>query len=118
MQWTEGPILFGYPVLVVWKTVHLPNKPFIRKKRVVVDIRGLNKISKNDAYPMPFQSNVISAVQGAKYITVVDCAGFFYQWPFRRKNQHKLIVVNHRNNEQWNVAVMGFKTARRIYKNK
>ena len=46
----------------------------MRKGRVVVDIRGLNKISESDAYPMPFQLNVISAVQGAKYITVVDCA--------------------------------------------
>ena len=77
-QWTESPILFGYPVFVVWKTVHFPNKPFMRKRRVVVDIRKLNKISESDAYPMPFQSNVISAVQRTKYITVVDCAGFFH----------------------------------------
>ena len=109
MQCTENPILFGYPVFVVWKTVHFPNKPFIRKRRVVVDIRGLNKISESDVYPMPFQSNVISAVQGAKYIIVVDCTGFFHQWPVKRENQYKLIVVSHRNNEQWNMVVIKFK---------
>ena len=109
MQWTENPIQFGYLVFVVWKTVHLPGKPPMRKRRVVVDIRKLNKIAESDAYPMPFQSNIISAVQGSKYITVIDCAGFFHQWPVKREDRHKLTVVNHKGNEQWNVAVMGFK---------
>lgn len=37
-----------------------------RRGRVAVDIKGLNRISVTDSYPMPLQGDIISAVQGAK----------------------------------------------------
>jgi hypothetical protein len=75
MSWTTTSTPFSYPVFVVWKT--LPSRE--QKGRAVVDIRGLNQISQTDSYPLPLQTDIIAAVQGCKYITVVDCASFFYQ---------------------------------------
>jgi len=44
MEWCREPSLFGFPVFVVWKNVEGK-----RKGRVVVDIRGLNKVALTDA---------------------------------------------------------------------
>ena len=76
MEWTTEATPFTYPCFVVWK-----NFPDGRKKGcVVVDIRALNKITLPDAYPVPSQSDILSAVSGASYITTVDCCSFFYHW--------------------------------------
>jgi hypothetical protein len=82
-----------YPVFVVWKTIKLPGKPQEKKGRVVVDIRGLNKNSEDDPYPMPLQSDIIAAVQGANYISTMDVPQFFYAWPVRTGDQHCFTVV-------------------------
>ena len=76
LSWTAGGTTpFTYPVFVIWRTL-----PFGEKKgRVVVDIRGLNQLTQPDVYPLPLQSDITSAVRGCQYITVVDCASFFYQ---------------------------------------
>lgn len=111
MSWTSGPTPYAYPVFVVWRTVQTPDKPPERKGRVVVDIRGLNKISMFDAYPMTQQSDLLSAVIGCPYISVMDAASFFHQWLVRLADRHKLTVVSHRGSEQWNVAVMGYRNS-------
>lgn len=71
MSWTQQPTPFGYPVFVVWRDI-LKGKETTRKGRVVVDIRGLNKITQTDAYPMPLQTEITAAVQGSKFISTVD----------------------------------------------
>ena len=87
----------------------MPRKPPTRKNKIIVDIKNLNKIIENDDYPMFFQSDIISAMQKMKYISIINCSNFFHEWPVKRFDRCKLIVVNHRDNKQWNVAVMGFK---------
>lgn len=82
-----------------------------RKSRAVVDIRGLNKIAERDAYPLPLQGDIISAVRGCHYITVVDSADSFYQWLVAHKDRHKFTVLTHRGSEYFKVAVMGFKNS-------
>lgn len=106
LSWTKGSTPFSYPVFCVWKTIN--NE---RKGRVVVDIRGLNAITQPDVYPVPRQAEIISAVLGCPYITVLDCASFFYQWRVHPKDRHKLTVVSHRGQESFNVAVMGYKNS-------
>ena len=108
MSWIPpgSPTPFGFPVFVVWKDVNGK-----RKGRVVVDIRGLNKVTVPDAYPMPLQSDVTAAVAGCHYITVTDGLSFFYQWPVAKEDRHKLAVVSHRGQEQFNVAPMGFRNS-------
>ena len=102
LSWTKENTPFSYPVFVVWKT--LANEQ--RKGRVVVDIRGLNQLVVPDAYPLPLQADIISAVKGSSYISVIDCASFFYQWRVHPEDRPKLTVVTHRGQETFNVAVM------------
>ena len=104
MEFTKKPTKHGYPVFVVWKeSAHL------RKGRVVIDTRGLNKLAEDDCYPMPRQEDITAAVAGCPYISVVDAASYFYQWPVKKDDQHKLTVVSHRGQETFKVAVMGYK---------
>ena len=76
MQWIKNFAKYGYPVYIVWRTVHFRGKQ--PEKKVVVDIRNLNKITEKDVYFMPLQSNIFSAVQNTNYITVVNYVTFFH----------------------------------------
>lgn len=107
MDWTNISTSFSYPCFVVWRTLSDGTK----KGRVVVDVRGLNAISLPDVYALPLQSEVIMDVRDCRYITVVDCSSFFYQWRVHRSDRHKLTVVTHRGQESFNVAVMGYKNS-------
>ncbi|SLM38387.1 probable transposable element [Lasallia pustulata] len=112
MSWSAEPTPFSFPVFMVWKTVFSGSeKKPTKKGRVVVDIRGLNKITTTDAYPIPLQSEIISAVHRSKFISTMDCTGFFHQWPVKEEDRHKLTVVSHRGSERFNVVVMGFKNS-------
>jgi hypothetical protein len=68
-------------VFVVWKNVN--GKP---KGRPVVDLRVLNSLKIPDNYPMPLQQDIIDALRGASYISVMDASSFFYQ--FLVKEEH------------------------------
>lgn len=110
LEWTSEATEYGFPVFVVWKTVKEDGRD-IQKGRPVIDIRALNAIAKGDAYPMQTQSDMISRMAGAFFITVVDAAAFFYQWRTKLADREKFTVVSHRGSEQFNVAVMGFKNS-------
>ena len=107
LDWTSESTPFSFPVFVVWKT--LPDGS--RKGRPVIDIRGLNAVTLPDVYPLPLQSDLIAAVKDCGYISVIDCASFFYQWRVHPEDRHKLTVISHRGQETFNVAVMGFKNS-------
>ena len=104
MSWTEQPTPFSFPVFVVWRMVNGE-----KKGRVVVDIRALNQLTVNDTHPLPLQSEVIGAVSGFPYISTMDGVGYFHQFNVQYKDRHKLTVVSHRGQEQYNVAMMGYK---------
>lgn len=71
----------------------------------------MNKIAISDSYPMPLQSDITAAVSGCSYISVIDAQGYFHQWPVKRSDRNKLTVVSHRGQEEFSVAVMGFKNS-------
>ena len=104
MTWSTQPTAFSFPTFVVWRdTLNGP------KGRVVVDIRGLNKVTEQDTYPMPLQTDITSAVAGHRYISTVDAVGWFHQFLVKRRDRPKFTVVSHRGQEESNVALMGFK---------
>ena len=107
MEWTTESTPFTYPCFVVWKNLADGRK----KGRVVVDIRALNKITLPDAYPVPSQSNILSAVSGALHISTVDCCSFFYHWLVKREHRYCLTVLSHRGQETFKVAVMGYRNS-------
>ena len=104
LEWVTQPTKFSYPCFVVWR-----DTPTGRKGRVVIDIRGLNKIAETDSYPMPLQSDLISAIAGYRYITIVDARGYFHQFLVKVLDRDKLTIVSHRGQERSNVALMGYK---------
>jgi Reverse transcriptase (RNA-dependent DNA polymerase)/RNase H-like domain found in reverse transcriptase/Integrase zinc binding domain len=111
LQWPTDSTSHGYPVFVVWRTVHHAGKDPKRKGRVVVDIRGLNRITEVDAYPIPLQSDIITAMRGCKHISTTDAVGWFHQFSVKEEDRHKLTVVSHRGQEQYCVAPMGYKNS-------
>ena len=106
LAWTIEPTPFSFPCFVLWK-VHNG----IRKARVVVDIRALNHITLHDAYPIPLQTDIINAIANCQYISVLDCASFFYQWPTATSDQHRLTVISHRGQETFLCPAMGFRNS-------
>ena len=64
-----------------------------------------------DTYSVLSQADILAAVQGADYISTVDCASFFYQWRVKPQDRHKLTVSSHRGQETFKVAVMGYKNS-------
>ena len=98
--------LFSFSCFVVWRESF--DK---RKNRVVIDIRDLNAISQLDAYSISLQFDVLQAVQNCIYISVIDCFEFFYQWRIHSSNRHKFIVITHREQETFNVAVMRYRNS-------
>ena len=107
MGWGTKFTPFGFPVFVVWK-YSMINGQRVRKGRAVIDIRNLNRKSPKDSYPLPLQSDIISALLGCAYITTVDAIAFFYQWSVAEEDRHKFTVNSHRGQEFLKVAVMGY----------
>ena len=62
MSWISESTPYGYSVFVVWRTIHFLGKASTRKGRVVVDIRGLNKITESDSYPMSLQADITALI--------------------------------------------------------
>ena len=60
-----------------------------------MDVKSLNAIILTDVYALLLQLDVIMEVRDCRYITVVDCFSFFYQWRVHPKDRHKLTVVTH-----------------------
>lgn len=108
MDWATGHTPSGYPVFVAYRTIPKPDGTTIKKGRVVVDLRGLNKRVELDVYPLPLQEEIIAMVAGCAYITIVDAISFFYQWRIREDHQNRVAVVSHRGQEIFKVAIMGY----------
>jgi len=106
MKFVWWPTPFGSPVFVVWRTINGKRKP-----RVVVDVRRLNKWAIPDAYPMPSQQDVIEALRGMNYISVMDGSKMFFQFLVHPDSRDRLTIVSHRGQEEPNVAIMGFKNS-------
>lgn len=75
LSWTSESTLFSFPVFVVWKM--LPDGT--RKGRAVVNIQGLNAVTQTDVYLLLLQVDMVSSIKDCHYISIVNCASFFYQ---------------------------------------
>ena len=106
MFWINQFISFFYFCFCVWKTVE--NE---RKNRVVVNIRNLNAITQSNIYSLFLQIDIIVVVRDCKYISVIDCSTFFYQWRVYSNDRYKLIVINHRDQKTFNVTMMKYKNS-------
>ena len=93
-------------LFVIWR-----NSSGNRKIRIIVNIRDLNAVFQSDAYSLSLQSDIIQAVQRCKFIFVIDCANFFYQWRVHSKDRHKFTIVSHREQKTFKMTVMRYKNS-------
>lgn len=106
MEYTNDISPFALPVFVVWRSVHA-----VEKGRAVVDLRPLNKWAVPDSYPLPLQSDVVDAMRGKQWITVVDATKFFFQLLVHPDDRDRFTFISHRGLERIKVAPMGFRNS-------
>ena len=107
LSWITKSTFFNYFLFCVWKTASNDEK----KSRVVVDIRDFNVIIQFDVYSLSLQFDIIQMIAKCNYIIVVDVAFFFYQWRVHLDDRYKLIVISHRDQKFFNVAIMSYKNS-------
>ena len=49
--------------------------------RLCLDFRKLNAVSKKDAYPIPYMSDILKQLKASKYISTIDLSSAFNQIP-------------------------------------
>ena len=109
MQYSFESTIHDYFVFVIWRTILKSDQKSVKKRRVVVDIRTLNKIAEIDTYSMFLQFDIIFSVIECEYIFTIDATAFFHQWLIKLSDRHKFTVVTHRKQKQFNVEMMSFK---------
>jgi hypothetical protein len=110
MKWFRNSTSFEYSVFVTYRTVIKDDKS-TRKNRAVIDIRELNAIIVANAYFMSAQTNIIVVVIECLYIFVMNALEYFYQWAIKFDDRHKLTIISHKEQKQFNVCVMSFKNS-------
>ena len=76
-----------------------------------MDIRRLNKITLANVYFLPLQSDLIAVLRNYLFISVIDCASFFYQFRVYPADRYKLAVISYRGQKVFNVAPMGYRNS-------
>ena len=101
LKWTTNSTSFSYLVFVAWRTIN-----DVRKRRAIVNIRGLNKLLLSNAYSLSLQSDIISDLQECSHISVLDATSFFYQWKTHPEDTYKQTIVIFRGQKTFLVPVM------------
>ena len=104
--WINEFTSFSYSMFCVWKNVD--NE---RKRRVVINIRNFNVITQSNVYFLFLQDDIFTLMRSCQYIFVINCFVFFYQWKIHFIDRHKLIVINHCDQKNFNVAIMKYKNS-------
>jgi hypothetical protein len=87
------------PAFMVWKG---------STPRVVVDLRRVNTKVNIDAYPLPKQDTILSAMNGAVAFSILDITKSFFQQKICPRDRWKTAFVTpHRGHEQLTVSTMG-----------
>jgi hypothetical protein len=84
---------FGSPIL------------FVRKAdgslRLCIDYRGLNEVTRKDAYPLPRVDDTIDELKDANFYTHLDFASGFWQVRVRDQDIHKTAFQTHDGLMEW-----------------
>ena len=73
IKWVTKPIPFAIPVFITWRIIN-----GIKKNRIVVHLRALNKATILDVYPLPLPETIMASLIGKRFITVVNIKLSFY----------------------------------------
>ena len=78
---------WGAPVILARKSGNRPG--LTNAWRLILDFRGLNKITKKSFYSPPAIRDIMDDLVGAKYFSKSDCVGGFYQLPLHPDDRDK-----------------------------
>ncbi|XP_064462728.1 uncharacterized protein LOC135373461 [Ornithodoros turicata] len=76
---------FASPILLVTKKTG--------EKRLCVDLRALNRITKKESYPLPLIDDQLDRLHDKKYFTTLDLASGYYQVPITESSRSKTAFV-------------------------
>ena len=78
---------WGAPVILARKAGNRPG--LTNAWRLILDFRGLNKITKKTFYSPPAIRDIMDDLVGAVYFSKTDCVGGFYQLPLHPDDRDK-----------------------------
>ena len=82
-----------------------------KRWRLVIDYRKLNEKTIGDAYPLPFITDILDQLGGAKYFSIFDLASSFHQIEMNLKDQQKTAFTTPHGHYEFNRMPFGLKNA-------
>src|SRR4051794_30064341 len=76
-------------------------------KRLCIDYRGLNKITKIDRYPLPRIDELLESFRTANWFTTLDLASGYWQVEMREEDKEKTAFISHKGLYEFNVMPFG-----------
>ena len=92
-QLVRGSSAWGFPAFPTRDPARDPHKAIKRKRRVVVDYRGLNRVSVRKVFLIPNSDQIKSCVAGNLFISVGDAKEGFNQVPNEEETAQKMAVL-------------------------
>ncbi|QRV78981.1 Retrovirus-related Pol polyprotein from transposon [Ceratobasidium sp. AG-Ba] len=96
---TESDSPWAFPVIVVYCN----DKP-----RVCIDYRKLNERAIPDQFPLPKQTDILHALEGAQFLSTLDALAGFTQLTIKEEDRLKTAFRCHRGLFQFNQLPFGF----------
>lgn len=98
---------WAFPLVVVEKKDNT--------KRVCVDYRQLNKVTKQNSYPLPRIDEILDRLGTAKYFSTVDLKSGYFQVPIDEDDRQKTAFTCHRGLYEFNRCPFGLSCAPAIF---
>ena len=84
-------------------------------KRLCVDYRKLNEITKKNSYPLPLIDDLLSLLGKAKYFTSLDLKSGYWQVKMSDKDKEKTAFACHKGLFEFNVMPFGLSNAPSVF---
>ena len=106
IKWVTKPTPFATPVFITWCIIN-----GIKKGRVMVNLRVLNKTVIPDAYPLPLPEIIMASLIGKRFITVVNIKLSFYQYGIYPNHQDRFTITSYYGLEYIIITLIGFRNS-------
>jgi transposase InsO family protein len=80
-------------------------------KRMCVDLRKVNNVTKSDVYPLPSISIALSSMQGAQYFSSLDLNSGYHQIELEESSREKTAFITQNGLFEYKKLMFGLKTA-------
>ena len=75
--------------------------------RFCIDYRGLNSVTKKDAYPLPRIDSCLDALTGSQWFSTLDLASGYWQVAMEEASIEKTAFLTHKGLFEWKVMPFG-----------